>query len=417
MTYTVKHANHPTTPPLTLSPTVAYPPGSPGNPTDLYLYGKGAPNYGQGHQENMLHLLENFAANTAPLNPVQGQLWFDTTLNTLKVWSEFPDGSAVFSWRAIGAEVRVAYVDEYNELVDIYNTIVGTPLTDSLVGGCSTMFGYGQVTLPNKTVITNQDWKDLIAKFEIIGYHIGNVTGTPNDFTFGKNNGFIMDESHPSTLGIASVVTKFNQTVQACNDLIDNRFNISVLSTETFNDPSGQKTRATPWASNITHEILLTFTDTAHAGRFFNSGGGITLTPGLTPPGSPGVDETRLVALFAEFVNVKMTGCTTTNQLGVPLGTSAKGYHDLTTTYQTLFERYSGGITTRGGYKVEARLEGAGEKNVRVLITFICPTGGDLIGGNVSGTLTSASTLQKANNLYINNPIITFPSVTSAGSM
>lgn len=47
--------------------------------TSLVLYGKGSPNYGELIQENLVHLLENFAGATEPLNPVNGQLWFRWT--------------------------------------------------------------------------------------------------------------------------------------------------------------------------------------------------------------------------------------------------------------------------------------------------------------------------------------------------
>ncbi len=46
--------------------------------TSLTFVGKNFPGYAQSIGENFLHLLENFARSTAPSNPVQGQLWYDT---------------------------------------------------------------------------------------------------------------------------------------------------------------------------------------------------------------------------------------------------------------------------------------------------------------------------------------------------
>ena len=54
--------------------------------TDLTLIGKNASSYGESFNENFIKLLENFANGTAPLNPIPGQLWFDTTQNRLKVY-------------------------------------------------------------------------------------------------------------------------------------------------------------------------------------------------------------------------------------------------------------------------------------------------------------------------------------------
>jgi microcystin-dependent protein len=57
--------------------------------TSLTLIGKNASNYAVPFAENFLHLLENFASRTPPVNAVAGQLWFDTTpaVKALKVYS------------------------------------------------------------------------------------------------------------------------------------------------------------------------------------------------------------------------------------------------------------------------------------------------------------------------------------------
>lgn len=48
--------------------------------TSLTFVGKNYPGYSQAIGKNFLHMLENFASTSAPINPVQGQLWYDTGL-------------------------------------------------------------------------------------------------------------------------------------------------------------------------------------------------------------------------------------------------------------------------------------------------------------------------------------------------
>lgn len=49
------------------------------------LLGKNYYSYGEIMAENMVRMTENFLNNSAPINPLQGQLWFDSTKNELKV--------------------------------------------------------------------------------------------------------------------------------------------------------------------------------------------------------------------------------------------------------------------------------------------------------------------------------------------
>ena len=57
--------------------------------TSLTFVGKNYFGYAQPMAENFLHLLENFSNKSAPANPVQGQLWYDTTpgIESIKVYN------------------------------------------------------------------------------------------------------------------------------------------------------------------------------------------------------------------------------------------------------------------------------------------------------------------------------------------
>ena len=65
--------------------------------TSLSLPGRNTTAYGSAVAENFLHLLENFANNQEPTNPIEGQLWYDNTIGVdqLKLY----DGT---NWVAAG---------------------------------------------------------------------------------------------------------------------------------------------------------------------------------------------------------------------------------------------------------------------------------------------------------------------------
>ena len=54
--------------------------------TSLTFPGRNVTGYGQIIAENFLALLENFAAPNEPVNPVEGQLWYDSTNGVLQIW-------------------------------------------------------------------------------------------------------------------------------------------------------------------------------------------------------------------------------------------------------------------------------------------------------------------------------------------
>ena len=78
--------------------TITVPDGSPNvSDTSLALIGDQQERYGVNLNTNFLHLLENFADVNPPSNPVEGQLWYDTTsgVDQLKIY----DGT---NWVAAG---------------------------------------------------------------------------------------------------------------------------------------------------------------------------------------------------------------------------------------------------------------------------------------------------------------------------
>ena len=69
--------------------------------TSLSLIGQGVTSYGTDQNENLVFLLENFAAPTAPNQPILGQLWYKSDEDTLYSYS------TANTWQAL---VNEAYV-------------------------------------------------------------------------------------------------------------------------------------------------------------------------------------------------------------------------------------------------------------------------------------------------------------------
>lgn len=54
--------------------------------TSLQFPGRNVTGYGQIIAENFLSLLENFASANEPINPTEGQLWYDSSSGVLNIW-------------------------------------------------------------------------------------------------------------------------------------------------------------------------------------------------------------------------------------------------------------------------------------------------------------------------------------------
>jgi hypothetical protein len=66
--------------------------------TSLKLIGRNSPNYGQGIAENFLHLLENFSSPIPPTNPIEGQLWYDTSDPSAKKLKINDGAASGYTW-------------------------------------------------------------------------------------------------------------------------------------------------------------------------------------------------------------------------------------------------------------------------------------------------------------------------------
>lgn len=94
--------------------------------TSLGLPGRSFSGYGQAQDTNFVHLTENFASSTPPPNPIRGQLWYNTTTNTMLVCPADGEANAA-AWLALTSTSSGATTTFGN--ISVSGTIAASELT------------------------------------------------------------------------------------------------------------------------------------------------------------------------------------------------------------------------------------------------------------------------------------------------
>jgi len=90
--------------------------------TDLALVGRAVTNFGEFQNENYVYLLENFANNTAPAQPILGQLWYNTNTDVLSAYN------TANTWSQLASE-------DYVESAKISPVFTGVPTAPTAPSG------------------------------------------------------------------------------------------------------------------------------------------------------------------------------------------------------------------------------------------------------------------------------------------
>lgn len=114
------------------------PPGINSVDTSLSFVGKNYPNYGEKIAQNFLSLLENFSGPLPPENPIEGQLWYDTSDPNNKVLrvmdgtadsTRWPSANGIYqqgndprNTATAGLKVGDIWVDTQNALLKFYHS-------------------------------------------------------------------------------------------------------------------------------------------------------------------------------------------------------------------------------------------------------------------------------------------------------
>lgn len=181
-------------------------------------------------------------------------------------------------------------------------------------------------------------------------------------------------------------------------------------------------TRSTAWNGVLTHTVTLTFSTTLAARYFFNAGGQIRFSASRTGTASTtkDTDWTNILSSMGTlYMNYNTTGF-----LAGGSGTgSAKGFYNLTTSYQTLYVKGSSVYAyNENDYNIAARVDNATTPRI---ITFKIefrdddtgnqpqpappPPYGPKVDETVTGTLTSTVTMFRPSgtNVSVSGPTAT----------
>jgi hypothetical protein len=93
--------------------------------TDLSLVGRGLTDYGTYENENYVYLLENFANSTAPLQPILGQLWYDSATDVISAYS------SANAWVALASQ-------SYVQAQKVSPAFTGVPTAPTATAGTNT---------------------------------------------------------------------------------------------------------------------------------------------------------------------------------------------------------------------------------------------------------------------------------------
>ena len=133
MSYTITHANG--------SNPIVINEGTVDTSTSIALVGRNTPSYGQYLDQNFLYMLENFSNSTSPINPISGQLWYNSSTGSLKIYNGtiFKNVSSATSGVAQPTNPNIGdfWWDTTNQQLDVYNgtswVVVGPINTGAVV--------------------------------------------------------------------------------------------------------------------------------------------------------------------------------------------------------------------------------------------------------------------------------------------
>ena len=246
-----------------------------------------------------------------------------------------------------------------------YNSFVAT--VNGVIGAGSGSKGYQQSTLSTVSAtdeITAAHWTALLTAVNNAATHQGTSVTIPggSDTGYPATSGDIHAFDGTQTIGGASYTYDLSSAV---TDVDTNYQNVDT-GQQTTVASQHVSTRSTAWGGEagtaaINTDVTCTFGSLVAAKEFFNTGGELHCT--MDQPTATTDQSTNWNTIFDTSIGtikVGYTGTTRTGNAGTPSTTI--GFHDLTTSYQTIFEgtNIGSGAYAANDVLVQAKHDGAG---------------------------------------------------------
>ena len=211
--------------------------------TSLTLVGRNYPGYGQAIATDLVHILENFASSSPPDNPIEGQLWFDTTDPNAKKL-KINDGTAnAATWYPVGGVHQQAYepvntqigdiwVDTSNNQLKIFNgsdfTLIGPNYSSALKSGSYASTATDILGVSHNIVINYVDGnavevisRDSFTPLQVID---GFSTIKSGSNLTSKNLGTLTSPSYAQYNGVTAQAAALQQTIPSVQTVSANNF-------------------------------------------------------------------------------------------------------------------------------------------------------------------------------------------------
>jgi hypothetical protein len=329
--------------------------------TSLGFPGRNQKGYAVTIAENFLHLLENFAKTTPPDNPIEGQLWYNTSpgVDTLMVY----DGTA---WKSSGALKKGTsepsnntsgdlWVDTDNQQLYLYNgsewKLVGPTFSSGLKTGA----------IADKIVDSSKEQTEHVV---LINYVDDTVVSIVSTTAFTPQSGITGFETIKAGINLSSVATKFWGTSEKAENLVIGGISVpavNFLRSDVANITNQNFSIRNNSGLNLGSESQLQVRISDQRGVIYHATPATKLDLRVNV-GSVSHEETTLISLDATTGNVGVgsNNFTPTETLSVKGTGSFTGILKVTDTTETQ-NTATGSLIIDGGAVIKKKLRVSGE--------------------------------------------------------